>query len=120
VTTQEWHEADQDDADRVRAWPAQDAQMPPNDSDVAYLRAEIAALKVERAHTMSWYKTVCELLTEHTAERDVARAEVDRLNRAITRVLVLIAPETQMAQPLYGDRYFDEADIRAALAEPTP
>jgi len=28
VTTQEWHEADQDDADRVRAWPAQDAQEP--------------------------------------------------------------------------------------------
>ena len=44
--------------------------------------------------------------------------EIGRLNRAITRVLVLIAPETQMAQPLYGDRYFDEADIRAALEGP--
>jgi len=31
VTTQEWHEADQDDADRVRAWPAQDAQEPSDD-----------------------------------------------------------------------------------------
>jgi len=28
VTTQEWHEADQDDADRVREWPAEDAQEP--------------------------------------------------------------------------------------------
>jgi len=54
-----------------------------------------------------------------TRERDEARTEVERLNRAITRVLVLIAPETQMAQPLYGERYFQEADIRTALAEPT-
>jgi hypothetical protein len=28
MTTREWHEADQDDADRVRSWPAQDAQEP--------------------------------------------------------------------------------------------
>jgi hypothetical protein len=107
MTTREWHEADQDDADRVRAWPAQDAQEPepdpapcqcpehltyraslafnsdaaqaPNGSDVAYLRAEVAALKADQAHTMSWYKTVCELLTEHTAERDLALAAVARV-----------------------------------------
>ena len=46
------------------------------------------------------------------AERDAARA-------ALARVYVLIDPATQMAQPLYGSRFFDEADIRAAL-EPTP
>ena len=46
--------------------------------------------------------------------------EVDRLNRAITRVLVLIAPETCMAAGrLGGDRYFCESDIRAALEEPS-
>lgn len=45
------------------------------------------------------------------------QAEVDRLNRAITRVLTLIAPETAMAvQNGYdGTRLFTESDIRAAL-----
>jgi len=150
VTTQEWHEADQDDADRVRAWQprtaleslagrriedslhpaqdaqepepdpapcqcpehltyrdslafntAQDAQMPPNDSDVDYLRAEIAALKAERAHTMSWYKTVCELLTEKSAT--IARVEKVRDDA-----------------DAYGDDAIYVADIREALMEPTP
>ena len=50
-----------------------------------------------------------------TQERDRALAEVERLNRAITRVLVLIAPETQTAQPIYGVRSFWASDIRKAL-----
>ena len=45
MTTSEWFEADQDDADRCRSWPAQDAQEPPNVSDVAYLWAEIKRLR---------------------------------------------------------------------------
>jgi hypothetical protein len=87
MTTRDYADAYADDSENVRGWPAQDAQMPPNDSDVAYLRAEVAALKVERAHTMSWYKTVCELLTEHTAERDGAQVEIVRLQNELHGVL---------------------------------
>ena len=51
-------------------------------------------------------------------EADLKReGEVERLNRAITRVLVLIAPESPTALPQFLERYFAEADIRAALDE---
>jgi len=100
MTTRDYADAYADDSENVRGWPQQDAQMPPNDSDVAYLRAEIAALKVERAHTMSWYKTVCELLTEKSAT--IARVE-------------------KMCDD--ADAFDDDAvfvtEVRAALAEPT-
>lgn len=86
MTTREYREAYMDDSDQFARWAVQDAQMPPNDSDVAHLwaeikrlRAEIAALKVETALTMSWYKTVCELNNERTAERDAVRVEIVRL-----------------------------------------
>jgi len=80
---------------------AQDAQMPPNDSDVDYLRAEIAALKAERAHTMSWYKTVCE-----AAHREVGHHRSCR--------------EVRDDADAYGDDAIYVADIREALMEPTP
>jgi len=46
-------------------------------------------------------------------ERDAALATIER-------VKALIDPAAQMAQPLYGERYFCEADIRAALDGPQP
>jgi len=80
MTTRDYAEAYEDDSAPVRAWPAQDAQEPDHhEAWVASLEAEIVQLKKDAAHTMSWYKTVCDLLTEHTAERDEARAERDTL-----------------------------------------
>ena len=66
------------------------------------MTSELAALRIQATIDTK-------ALAEH-------RATIERLNQVITRVLVLIAPETQMAQPLYGDRYFREADIRNALS----
>jgi hypothetical protein len=85
MTTQDYAEAYEDDSENVRGWPQQDTQEPPIGSDVAYLRAEVAALKVDQAHTMSWYKTVCELLTEHTAQRDAALAALARVEGLATQ-----------------------------------
>jgi hypothetical protein len=76
------------------------------------LTTELAEVTGDSLHTVAKYWRERQALRTEVGQQ---ATEIDRLNSAITRVLVLIAPETQMAQPLYGDRYFDEADIRAAL-----
>ena len=80
MTTREYQEAYDDDSDRVRSWPAQDAQEPPDDycgsarcsnkveefsNEDTRLRAEIVRLR-----------TLCGKAADHlervVAERDAA------------------------------------------------
>ena len=73
------------------------------------------ALAYEKFMRRGDVKHINECLESSLRKVRRVETEVDRLNRAITRVLVLIAPETQKVHPMFPERYFREADIRAAL-----
>ena len=69
MTTREWHEADQDDSNRVRSWPAQDAQEGASEDVTTILNRVVNKLTAQ--------------LWQVTAERDEALADIRELRSAL-------------------------------------
>lgn len=99
MTTQEWFEADQDDADRVRAWAAQDAQEPDTERAVDYLAHQNGVLSAENTQLIEALRE-SRTATGHAwrhgseaeSERDEARAERDAAWATIARMTLDVTP----------------------------
>jgi len=64
-------------------------------------------------------ETMHDVVANRTKQAGDLIKKCDQLRDTIERVRALINPAAQMAQPYDDERYFREADIRAALDAPT-
>lgn len=76
--------------------------------DLDQARADLAAERTRLRDTESQRDTAWQLA-------DDLRADLAAAQDREARVRALIDPEAEMGHPIYGSRYFDEADIRRAL-----